>query len=135
MPTTAIITPVEVEQEQAVEEAAAAEEVKIQNISPRVHHSPAFIKDRCMKNIVITDSNNQPTQYKKLKDILPTYCVEQKYAMLGDIIRKEEDIHEEDFYTAAPNPNQWSTTINDNVGTDAAGNPIMIERVIVVDKD
>ena len=67
-----------------------------------------LIKNRCMKNVVITDSNNRPTQYKNLRDILPIYCIEQKYAMLGDILRKEEGIEAGTFFTAPLDRNRRS---------------------------
>ena len=93
-----------------------------------------LIKDGCMKGIVITDSNNRPVQFKKLMEVLPTYCVEQKFPLLGDIIRKQEDLEKDSFFSNPPDPSRWSVTINDKVGTDAEDKPIMVERTIVVDQ-
>lgn len=68
-----------------------------------------------------------------MKEAIPPYCAEKGWKGLHKIIRTETDFDEDTFFTARPNPNQWSQRINSRVAIAENGDPIMVEIVIITD--
>ena len=89
-----------------------------------------------LKNVVISENTNKrPMQFRKMYIALPTFCAEQKFSGLDEIVRKMEDWDESTFYTERPSVTEWAEEMNVKVADDENGKPIMRKRMVVVDPE
>lgn len=94
------------------------------------------LQDSCFKGIVITDNtNNRPTQFKKLMDALPTYCADKDYEGLIEILCDRKDWDDKTFFSKKPNSSQWSEKRKVKVAMDEHDKPIMLEQVFITDQN
>ena len=56
-----------------------------------------LVKNGALKGVIITSSRNRTMDLKKLIDLLPTYCAEQKMPGVGVIIQDGQDWDEKDY--------------------------------------
>ena len=89
-----------------------------------------------LKNVIISENTNKrPMQFRKMHLALPTFCAEQKFSGLDEIVRKMEDWDESTFYTERPSVTEWAEEMNVKVADDENGKPIMRKRMVVVDPE
>ena len=89
-----------------------------------------------LKNVVITENTNKrPTQYRKMFLALPTFCAEQKFGGLDEIVRTMTDWDEATYYTKRPDVTEYAEKMKIKVADDEAGQPIVRERMVVTDPE
>ena len=81
------------------------------------------MKDGPISKLIITKTGHQPTQYKKIIDILSVLCADKNYQGIDDVIHTRNNLVEMDFIPLYPNANQWSITHNVKIGTVISTDP------------
>ena len=85
---------------------------------------------------MITDNNNlRPTQFRELKKAIPTYCAEQDYVGVDEIIRTEVDWDESTYYTPEPDYMLWSREYETKVADAKDGSAIMGLKIVTVNEN
>ena len=94
------------------------------------------LQNGALKGVVITENTNQrPTQFRKMKLTLPSFCAEQGYDGVHDIVRDMKDWDKNKHFTKRPDASQWSETMEVKVAEDKNGKAILRTMAVVVDPE
>ena len=66
------------------------------------------MKDDPISELAITEIGHRPSQFKRLYDALPVFCINKNYGGLDEVLRTGHDQVEGDFMRAYPNATLWS---------------------------
>ena len=80
------------------------------------------MKDGPISKLIITETGNRPTQYKKIINTLPVLCSDKNYQGLDDVIWNGINLVEADFTPLYPDTDLWFTTHHVEIKTVNSAN-------------
>ena len=68
------------------------------------------MKDGPLSKLTSTEGGQQATQYKKIVDALPVFCVDKGYRFIDNVICTNTELLEAAFLLTYPDATQWSSS-------------------------